>query len=253
VHLEEFAAGSSFIHRLDPRVKIVSAAMFSIVAAAADRFAVLTAAIIAAALLVGLARLNPRRVLVRLAMVNVFVLLLWFFLPFSYPGQVLFRLGPLAATREGMIETLAITLKSNAIILAVIALLATSTIFSLVHALRHLKTPDKLVNLFFFTFRYFQVIHQEYLSLRAAMRVRCFRPRTDRHTYRSLAYLVGMLLVRSFDRSERVYQAMLCRGYQGRFWILDHFSLQRRDLIFLGAVSLLTLALAAGQWSNLLR
>jgi len=253
VHLEEFAAGSSFIHRLDPRVKIVSAGMFSIMVALADRFAVLTAALAVSALLVGLARLSGRRVLVRLALVNVFVLLLWFFLPFSHPGQVLFRLGPLEATREGMLLTLAITLKSNAIILAVIALLATSTVFSLVHALRHLKVPDKLVNLSFFTFRYFQVIHREYLRLRAAMRVRCFRPRTDRHTYRSLAYLVGMLLVRSFDRSERVYQAMLCRGYQGRFWILDHFSLQRRDLVFLGGIALFTLAMAAGQWSTLLR
>ena len=64
---------------------------------------------------------------------------------------------------------------------------------------------DKLVHLFFFTFRYFQVIHQEYLRLRAAMRIRCFQPGTNGHTYRMLAYLLGMLLVRSYDRGQRLW------------------------------------------------
>jgi len=251
VHLEEFAAGSSFIHRLDPRVKIISAVFFSGVTAVSDRFAILAVGLSAAIVLVLLARLNWRRVAVRLAIVNGFVLFLWFFLPFSHPGETIFRLGPLGVSKEGALLALAITIKSNAIILALIALLATSNFFSLVHALRHLKTPDKLVHLFFFTFRYFQVIHQEYERLRAAMRIRCFRPRTNIHTYRSLAYLVGMLLVRGFDRSERVYQAMLCRGFRGRFWLLDHFTIHGRDIAFLGLMTAFTAFLAVGQWSNL--
>ncbi|MFH1136263.1 MAG: cobalt ECF transporter T component CbiQ [Pseudomonadota bacterium] len=253
MHIEEFSHGSSLIHRLDPRVKISSAVLFSVVAALADRVEVLAAALVGGAALVLLARLNLRRVGVRLVMVNAFVLFLWFFLPFSQPGEALFRLGPLTAARPGVDLALAITIKSNAIILAAIALLATQTFFTFIHALRHLHLPDKLIHLFFFTFRYFQVIHQEYLKLRAAMKVRCFSPRTDLHTYRSLAYLVGMVLVKSFDRGERVFQAMLCRGYDGRFWVLDHFQLKKADLAFLGLMNLFTFFLALGQWTNLLR
>ena len=44
------------------------------------------------------------------------------------------------------------------------------------------------------------------------------------HSYRTFGYLVGMLLVRSFDRSERVLAAMKCRGFRGQYWLLDHFS-----------------------------
>ncbi|MFH1092245.1 MAG: cobalt ECF transporter T component CbiQ [Pseudomonadota bacterium] len=253
MHLEEFAHGSSWLHRLDPRIKIAAAVVFSAIAAVADYFPVLTAALAAGIFLVLLAGLDLGRVMARLAVVNLFVLFLWLFLPFSFPGRVVFQLGPLTASYEGLIAALTITLKSNAIMLAGLALLSTSPVFALVHALRHLGVPDKLVNLFFFTYRYFQVVHQEYLRLRAAMKVRGFRPRTNRHTYRSLAYLVGMLLVRSFDRSERVYQAMLCRGYQGRFWLLSHFHLHARDLFFLGAFMLFNLGLAVLQWSNLVR
>ncbi len=251
MHLEEFAAGVSFLHRLDPRVKILTAGVFSVVVALADRFPILLIGLGASILLILLARLSWGLVLTRLAIVNTFIIFLWLFLPFSHPGQPVFHLGPLTASKEGLAYALAITIKSNGIILAIIALLSTSTFFSLIHALRHLKAPDKLVHLFFFTFRYFQVIHQEYLRLRAAMRVRCFRPRSNMHTYRSLAYLIGMLLVRSYDRSERVYQAMLCRGYHGKFWILDHFHLHGRDVVFLILMTIFNLILAVGQWTNL--
>ncbi|MBW2091814.1 MAG: cobalt ECF transporter T component CbiQ [Deltaproteobacteria bacterium] len=249
--IEEFSTGSSFIHRLDPRVKVITAILFSVVVAISDRFIVLSAAMAAALVLIILAGLNLKRVGYRIIIVNSFILILWLFLPFSFPGETIFNIGPFKASLEGIIYALSITIKSNAIILSVIALLATSSIFALVHALRHIWIPDKLVQLFFFTFRYFHVMHQEYLRLRGAMRIRCFKPRTNFHTYKSLAYLMGMLLVRSFDRSERIYQAMTLRGYQGEFWLLDHFSLRKSDLVFLVISMIFISALAAGQWMNL--
>ncbi|MEW5722607.1 MAG: cobalt ECF transporter T component CbiQ [Thermodesulfobacteriota bacterium] len=251
MHLEEFAQGDSVIHYLDPRVKITTALSFSLVMAVAARFPVLLAGLVAALAVTALTRLPWGRILARLAVVNAFVLFLWLFLPFSHPGRVLFTLGPLAATDEGVRHALVITLKSNAIILAVLSLLSTSRVFALVHALRHLYLPEKLVNLFFFSFRYFQVIHLEYLRLRAAMKVRCFTPGTNLHTYRSLGWLMGMLLVRSFDRSERVYQAMLCRGYQGKLWILSHFHFHGRDWVFLAAAAVFIILLAVAEWTNL--
>jgi len=252
VTVETFALGESFIHRLDPRVKIASAVALAVVTATGGRLGVLGLSLLVGLVLIGLARLSLLQVGLRLLAVNAFLLLLWCILPFSYPGRPLFELGPLVASREGVAYAVAITLKSNAIILVMIALLATTPIFTLVHGLWHLRLPVKLVQLLFFTFRYFHVMHQEYLRLRGAMRVRCFKARTNRHTYRSLAYLVGMLLVRSFDRSERIYQAMLCRGFQGRFWVLDHFELRAADLAFLGVMVLVALAMAVGQWTHLI-
>jgi cobalt/nickel transport system permease protein len=73
------------------------------------------------------------------------------------------------------------------------------------------------------------------------MKIRGFQPRTNLHTYRSYAYLAAMLLVHSHDRADRVYQAMLCRGFHGKFYSLRTFSWQPRDRAF-GVVSLLVLA-----------
>jgi cobalt/nickel transport system permease protein len=109
----------------------------------------------------------------------------------------------------------------------------------------HLRVPQRIVQLFFFTYRYISVIHREYLSLRSSMRMRCFNPGTNFHTYRSFAYLVGMLFVRSLDRSERIYQAMVLRGFSGTFWTLDHFHMRRSDWVAL-ATMVLCLAVQIG-------
>jgi cobalt/nickel transport system permease protein len=240
--IEEFALGDSFVHKLDPRVKIISALVFSTVVALNQWMLAAAVAIIFPMVLIVAARINIGRVLSRLAVVNAFVLFLWFFLPFTFPGEVIYSMGPLDIHREGLLYALLITLKSNAIVLMVIALLGTSPVFNLVHALSHMGVPDKLVHIFFFCFRYVHVVHEEYHRLATAMKIRSFKPRSDIHTYRAYAYLVGMILVRSFDRSKRILAAMKCRGFSGRFYILHHYEMKKCD--YLMAVSSVVFSVA---------
>ena len=237
MNLEPFAQGSSTLHTLDPRVKVVAAVAFAVVAAVSRDFRPLIAALAAACLLLAWARPNVAALARRLLLVNGFVAMLWLFLPFTFPGQETFALGPLTASHEGVRHALLITCRTNAIVAATIALLGTSSIFNLVHALRHLHVPDKLIHIFFFCYRYIDVIHMEYVSLRDAMRIRCFRPRTSAHTYKTYAYLVGMLLVRSYERSQRIYQAMLCRGFTGKYPTYHHFRMHWRDFAVLALMA----------------
>ena len=238
MHLEEFAVGRSVWHRMDPRVKIIGVTAFAVVTAVSSGMWALVFAFILSASALAAARLETRQVAIRMAVVNGFVLFLWLFLPFTTPGEVMAQWGWLTVHREGIILASSITLKANAIAAATIALLGTSTVFDLVHGMVHMRMPAKLVQLFFFTYRYLSVIHREYLRLRAGMRVRCFHSGTNLHTYRSLAYLVGMLFVRSFDRSERIYHAMVLRGFSGTFWTLNHFRMRRSDWAALGLMAL---------------
>jgi len=243
-----FADGDSLVHRLDPRTRIAAAALLSTLLAVSHRLPVLGLGLAAGILLVGLARLRPSRLLWQVSAVNGFLLLLWLILPVATPGEALGRIGALTITREGLLHALLITVKSNAIVLICIALLATMDLARLGHALHHLGAPRKLIHIFLFAVRYFDVLHHEYHRLAAAMKVRCFHPRADRHTCRTYGQLAGMLLVRSFDRSERIMDAMKCRGFKGEFFVLRHFVFARRDLFFVCAISLLLLVLACLQW-----
>lgn len=227
--MEQFTNGSSWVHRLDPRIKIVSALLFSVVVALDNRLEIAAISLVVPVMLIICARLSLRTVLGRMAIVNGFVLFLWLFMPFTTPGETILFVGPLSVQREGINHALLITVKSNSIALMGIAMLGTSGIFSLVHALSHLYVPDKIVHLFFFCFRYVHVIKDEYQKLINAMKIRGFRPRTTIHTYRAYSYLVGMLLIRSFDRSKRIMQAMKLRGFRNRFYILHHYEMRTCD------------------------
>lgn len=228
---EKFSAGDSPLHRLDPRVKIIVALFFSVIVAVTDKYTSLLSALLFAVVIVAVARLKTKEIVSRLLVVNSFIFLLWLMLPFTFPGKNIYTLGPLNISQEGIKHALLITIKSNSIILAGIALLSTSSIFNLVHALCHLHFPDKLTQLFFFTYRYIHTIHSEYIRLNNALKIRGFKPQTNLHTYKTYAYLVGTMLVRSYDRSKRVYDAMLCRGFKGKFWTLNHFVFKKSDFI----------------------
>lgn len=238
MYMEEFAKGDSPIHRLDPRTKIIAALVFSLVVALNHSLEATAAAMVFPAVVIAVARISIIRVLRRLVLVNGLILFLWFFLPFTFPGETIYSIGPLEIHREGVLFAFLLTLKSNAIVLAMIGLLGTSPIFSLVHALSHMGVPDKVVHLFFFCFRYVHVIHDEYGRLVRAMKIRSFKPGTNLHTYRTYAYLMGMLLVRSFDRSKRIVAAMKCRGFRGQFYILHHYEMRKSDYLLVGCSGL---------------
>ncbi len=245
---EQLSEGTSYLHEFDPRLKILVALIYSITVALLTSFPLLSISICFSLFLVLWARLSFRTVFKRLLTVNSFVFFLWLVLPFSYDGRQLFSIGPLVATYPGIYQALRITIKSNAIILCLMALLSTSPTFMLVHALHHMKVPSKLVQLFFFTYRYIHVIYTEFVRLNTAMKVRSFTPRTDLHTYKTYAYLVGMLLVRSYERSKRIYQSMLCRGFDGKFHTLYHFESRPEELISAAVMTTFVLFIAIGQW-----
>ncbi|MCK5192725.1 MAG: energy-coupling factor transporter transmembrane protein EcfT, partial [Desulfobulbaceae bacterium] len=143
-----------------------------------------------------------------------------------------------------------ITIKSNAMMLMLIALVASTPIFTMGHAMHELGIPKKIVHLFFFTYRYIHVMHREYARLLNSMKIRGFRPKTSLHTYKTFAYMVGMLLVRSFDRAQRVHNAMLCRGFKGNLYSLSKFSIKRRDVVSLVCMLTAIILLGVMEWKK---
>ena len=98
------------------------------------------------------------------------------------------------------------------------------------------------------TYRYVFVIEQEYQRLLKAVKIRNFQPKTNMHTYRTYAYLVGMLFVRASARAERVHHAMLCRGFKGKFYCLYDFSVSRLDLIWSAFMGAAIIGLGVLEW-----
>ncbi len=230
---ENFSQGNSILHKMDSRIKIISAVALAAALSVCHDYISPGIGLLLGVIMILTARLRFREVFWRLLLVNGFIALLWVTLSLTYPGDSLFSFGPLRLSKPGIELAALITLKSNAIVLFFIALLATSTVADLGHALEAIGTPRKFCLLLLFSYRYIFVISQEYLRLNRAAKLRGFRPTTNLHTYRTYGHLFGMTLVRSWNRAGRVRQAMTLRGFHGRFYSLNVNKAGLNDLLFL--------------------
>jgi len=214
---------STWIIKLDPRARVVVAFLFACTVVSLNGFIALGLSVLTGAFLLSSAGLPAKSTLKKVMTMDGFIIFLICMLPFTTPGETWFTIGPFEGTKEGVFKAIEITLKANAVVMALLALVGTIDAIVLGHALNRLRVPENLVHLMLFSVRYIDVLKQEYFRLRTAMKARCFKPGNNAHTYRSIGYLLGMLLVRSIERSERILEAMKCRGFQGKFYLLDPF------------------------------
>ena len=239
MHLDDFSKGRGLIHRIDPRTKllILIPLIFYIALSYQMKFLLLSLTLAVLATLIF--RLNLKELWRRLIPPNLFVLFFFIVLPFSVPGHEIFQIFGLSYSLEGFRKAISIAIKANTIVLFTILLLGTIPVYRLTHALRTLHVPDKLIQLFFFCYRYLTVLHDDYTSILNGMKARGFHPRSNVRTYRWLANLTGVLTIRSFDHSQKIYQAMLSRGFHGEFPALFENRFSLIDLCFISVFLLI--------------
>ncbi len=241
---EPFATGNTFLHSRDARVKLIGAAAMSLVLALNRSIPAAVAGCLITGTLLILSRPDPLAFSKRLAAINLFTLFLWLTLPLTYGGEEMLQFASLNLSRDGLRMAALITLKTNGICFCFLALLATSATVNLGHGLEKLGFPRKLTFLLLFSYRQLFVIHQEYQRLQRAASLRGFIPANSLHTYRTYSYLFAMTLVKSWNRAERVHQAMILRGFNGRLIPLNQPQLTGSDYLFLAIILSLSLLLA---------
>ena len=177
---------------------------------------------------------------------------------FNLPGQPLFawKIGPwqLVATDTGMIRFASIVIRTWLSVQMAILLTATTRFPDLMHALQHLRVPQLLVAIISFMYRYLFVITDEAMRLMRAREARSARSVSGAGGgsvawgARVTGNMVGQLFLRSYERSDRVYNAMLARGYNGQFLTINPHVMSASDwTIGAGAVAILVLLQAVGR------
>ncbi|MBZ4021755.1 cobalt ECF transporter T component CbiQ [Rhodobacter sp. TJ_12] len=239
------SALSTACARLDPRLRVCATLVFAIVMSQLDVLGALALGLAASFALLAASGQPWRPILRRMAAMDGFILFMLVLLPFTTPGTPLFSIWGYGASLEGLWAAVDILITANAVVLMVLVLPGTLEPVTLGHALARLGVPLQLVNLLLFTVRYITVLEGEYQRMRQAMRARAFAMRTNLHTLISLGYLVGMMLVRAQERSERVLQAMKCRGFKGALPLIDAMRWRAADTIWAFGFGALILALIA--------
>jgi len=207
--------GHSPLHRAPAAAKIVTLVVFMLIVVATPRPAYLVHGLYAVLLLaaITLARVPVTYLFPRLVIELPFVVYA-LVVPFVAAGPRIDVLG-LSLSRTGLVDAFGLLAKATLGVLAGLLLAATTEPTDLLRGLERLRLPAPLVQIMSFMLRYLDVIGDELRRLRLAALSRGFGPRDPRH-WPVLAASLGALFIRSFERGERVYQAMIARGYQGR-------------------------------------
>lgn len=230
---------------LDPRTRVLAAISLVIAIVSLQGPAMLAVALAGALGLALLSELPLAGLARRLLHIEGFMLVLLVLLPLTTPGTLLFTVGPLAASTEGLMLALILILRIAACVTVVFALLGGLEPVRLAAALAGLSVPVRLVHLLLFVIRYIAIFRDEARRLTAAMRARAFAGRAGLHSLRSYGNLAGMLMVRALDRAERVDEAMRCRGFDGRFPLPAVGCWGRSDALFGSGVAMAAALLLA--------
>jgi cobalt/nickel transport system permease protein len=235
---------ASPLHRLDPRAKILGLLAVTLVAVSTPLAAwpVFAACLLTLALVCAAARVPVRDVWRRIRFILPIVLFAAIFLPFVRTGGEEHAVGPLTAHQDGLETFAAVSLKATIGTLSAVLLGATTTFPQVLRGLEAMRAPRLLVLIAAFMYRYLFVIVEETGRMRAALAARAYRPRTALHAG-ALGRLATAMFLRTYSRGERVYHAMLARGYSGQMPQLTPLVLRRGDTAFVALVLILLVPL----------
>jgi len=142
-------------------------------------------------------------------------------------------LGALGVLLGGSKEMfLQVTVKMLLCVGAAVWLSGTTPFTQLLEALRKLKVPSLLTIMLSFMFRYLFVLAEEAIRMSRAYQSRCPRKQTLGDA-ENIGRLAGALMLRTYNRAERIYLAMLSRGFSGEFRTLSVQRMTFADIVFL--------------------
>jgi len=138
----------------------------------------------------------------------------------------------------GWLSFISILIKFALTVSTALLLIATTSFPGVCHALRQLGLPSIFVSQLLFLYRYIFVLMEETMRIVRARNMRSFSERGK--GIKIFVRIVGILFLRSVEKAERVYYAMLSRGFQGDMPTLKRFQIKSADVVFaLCAVALL--------------
>ena len=217
-HIDRFAHGDSPVHRLDARAKLVGVLAYTAVLISFPRYALAAMApmaVLPLAMLL-LAGIPVTFALRRVAILSPLIVMLCLAAAVydRAPAEVAF--GPWrGVVRGGALTAGNVAVKFALGLTALTGLMSSTPFARLLEAMRRLGAPNLLVMQLGLLYRYLFVLIDEAMRIR---RGRDFRGAARAPVGRRLAAaggVLGSLLVRTLDRSDRIHTAMAARGFVG--------------------------------------
>lgn len=235
--IDQYSELNSLIHRLDPRTKLITTLVFIVLAVLTpiESWQAFAAYFCLIATCLLLSKLPPLFVLKRSSVVFPFVLVVAIFIPFFKPGEVAgsynLWLWRVTVTYDGLFVLANVAAKAWLCLLSLVLLSGTTKFSDLLKGLKQLKMPTVIVMILSFMYRYIFLLVDEAMRMRQARDSRNFGG-GKLHQLKTIGNMIGTLFIRSYERGERVYAAMLARGFTSEIYSLHQLNFKKTDIYF---------------------
>ncbi|MDB9525508.1 cobalt ECF transporter T component CbiQ [Oscillatoria sp. CS-180] len=248
-----FVAGNSPIHCWAVRPKLLSLLGLMFAISLVSHLALIPWVLIVVGLLYRYSQLPWQYLLKRLTYPGIFIVAMVGLLPWISGETVLWQGYWLTLRLEGLQTAALIAGRFLAILTTGFILLGTTPFLDMLKAMRSLGLPSLLTDMALLTYRYLFDVAAQLSSMRQAMRLRGYGllRQTVKRQWSWLAALFGSLLLRSYERSHRVYKAMCLRGYGQSDITLGASvsrSTYRQSWLTTAAILSATLSFVIGEW-----
>lgn len=236
--LDHHSQTESPIHRLDARAKIIVFFTFILIGVSSPPTSFLLLSLLGLGLIgiAVLARLPLGHLLRKVLVVLPFLFVVALSIPFmktdALGGGYNLGLGGLSISRSGLWILWNVVIKSCLGVFSVILLSSTTSFPQLIRGMEKLGSPRIFTMITSFMYRYSFILIDEMHRMKRARDSRSFGGRWFWQT-KVIGHMIGTLFLRSFHRGERVYMAMLSRGYHGTMPETKVRRLGLREALFL--------------------
>lgn len=231
IDFDKYAYLKSPIHKWDIRFKITSLAILIISFSFIHNSLILVLSLPFVLSLILFSKLPFNFVLKTLKGPLLFFGIILIFLPLTASGNKVYLIGNIRIYHTSLALAVTIILRGFLIIVCFIIMFSTAKFEDTVRALHNLKIPKKLVSIILFTYRYIFLYKNKLRDMNHVLTVRGFQKKLNFRSFKILAGVIVNLLIQSFEQTERVYQAMILRGYDSNIVKKPSFNYTKYDIL----------------------
>jgi len=230
-YLDALSYKNTFIHRLDPRTKLSATILFIITVVSFPKYEVtgLFPFLLFPVLFFSLGDIPVKFIMKKVLLVSAFAFFIGIFNPLLDRQPMYLFYG--VTVSGGWVSFLSIMLKFFLTITSALLLIATTSFPGICHALQKFGFPDIFISQLLFLYRYLFVLVEEAMKVVRARDMRSFGNRG--RGVKAFTALLGTLFLRTVERAERIYRAMLSRGFSGRLHTTRQYRFTSADALFL--------------------
>jgi cobalt/nickel transport system permease protein len=229
-YLDTLAYKDTFVHRLDPRIKILVSFTFILFVVSFPKYELsgLMPFFIYPVFLLTAGDIPLKAIAKKALFISPFAIFVGIFNPLFDTDVITTIFG--IPVSGGWISFISIIVKFILTVSTALLLIAVTSFPGICEALERLKLPGIFVVQLLFLYRYLFVLLEETLKILRAREAKSFGKKGKE--IKTFIRIISVLLLRSVARAERIYQAMLSRGFRGEIRVLRTHRLRLQDVFF---------------------